>query len=429
MTCPMNRREMLRISAAAGLAAGTAAVGFGQTRPKPPRIGIIGTGSRATSLLPILLSTDVEIAAICDIDAAALSNAAEIIAKARNGRKPAGYSNGPKDYQRLLQRDDIEAVFIAAPMQLHARMSIDALKAGKHVLAEVSAAVTLEECWGIVRATEETGRLYMLAENCCYYDYVMMIGNMVRKRLFGDLTYAETGYVHDCRSLLFKPDGTLTWRGDLARDFAGNLYPTHSLGPVAQWMKINRGDRMVSLVAGCTGQKSLLDFVAKSFPAGHAAHQIRFKVADSTTVLIRTAHDALIDLRYDIYSPRPVLSTTYYSLQGTRGSYESRLGSVYIEGRSKEHTWDPESKYAKEFEDPLWAQSRKEASKAGHGGCDYFAMTEFVKMLQRGGPSPIDCYDAAAWSCIMPLSAKSLAEGGAPQEIPDFTRGKWESRT
>ena len=428
MPIPLNRREMLRLSAAAGLAAGFSSVVVGQNPSKPIRLGMIGVGSRGTGLLTLALATDVEIVALCDIDPAALNNATELVAKARNGRKPVGYSNGSKDYQRMLQRDDLDAVIVAAPMQWHTIMSVEAMRAGKHVLSEVSGAMTVEECWGIVRATEETGKLYMLAENCCYYDYVMMIRNMVKQGLFGDLTYAECGYVHDCRFLLFKPDGTLTWRGELARDYAGNLYPTHSLGPVAQWMGINRGDRMVSLVAGCTGQKSLLDFVARQFPAGHPARQIRFKVADSTTVLIRTAKGAMIDLRYDVYSPRPVVSTTYFSLQGTKGSYESRTENVYIEGRSKDHTWDPVSKYAKEFEDPLWTRSRKDASVAGHGGCDYFAISEFVNMLRRGGPSPIDCYDAAAWSVILPLSAKSLAEGGAPQEIPDFTRGKWESR-
>jgi len=351
-----------------------------------------------------------------------------VVVKARDGRKPAGYAQGPFDYRRMLQRDDLDAVIVGTPMQVHAPMSIDAMRAGKHVLSEVAAAMTMDECWGLVRAAEETGKIYMLSENCCYYDYTLMILNMVQKGLFGELTYAECGYVHDCRSLLFEGDGKLTWRGEMARDYSGNLYPTHSFGPVAQWFGINRGDRMVSLVAGATGQKSLLDFVAKRFPADHPARQIKFKVADSTSVLIKTAKGGLIDLRFDIHSSRPVVSTTYYSLQGTKASYESRTGSLWIEGRSKGHAWEPAGDYAKEFEHPMWARFRQEAAGAGHGGIDFFAVREFLETVRRNGPSPIDCYDAAAWSSVIPLSAKSLAEGGAPQEIPDFTKGKWETR-
>jgi predicted dehydrogenase len=376
----------------------------------------------------LALAAGVEVAALCDINQAALDNAITIVAKARGGRKPAGYSNGPKDYQRLLQRDDLIAVIVAPPIQWHAAVSADALKAGKHVLSEVAPALTLDECWALVHATEESGKLYMLAENCCYYDDVMMLRNIVRQRLFGDLTYAECGYVHNCRTLLFNDKGELTWRGELTRDCAGAWYPTHQLGPVAQWLGINRGDRMVSLVASSTGNASLRDYVRQRFPAGHPARDIKFKLADSTSVLIRTAKGVLIDLRFDVVSPRPVVSTTYFSLQGTRGSYESRTNTIYIEGRSQHEKWDPMSKYAKEFEDPLWTRSRKEAASAGHGGADYFTISEFIKMVQRGGPSPIDCYDAAAWAAIIPLSAKSLAEGGKPQEIPDFTGGKWESR-
>lgn len=137
----------------------------------------------------------------------------------------------------------------------------------------------------------------------------------------------------------------------------------------------------------------------------------------------------MIDLRADGCSPRPVVSTTYFSLQGTRGSYESRINNIYVEGRSKADTWDPISTFAKEFEDPMWTRSRQAANGTSHDGGDYFTIAEFANMLHTGGPAPIDCYDAAAWSSIIPLSAKSLAEGGAPQEIPDFTQGKWENRS
>jgi hypothetical protein len=246
--------------------------------------------------------------------------------------------------------------------------------------------------------------------------------------MFGTPTYAECGYVHDCRGLLFKDNGALTWRGELARDCPGNWYPTHSLGPVAQWLGINRGDRMTSLVAGSAASASLRGYVERRFPAGHPARRIQFKGSDSVSVLIKTAKGALIDLRYDTSSPRPAPITTHYSLQGDKGCYVSQTNNIYIEGRSKEREWESAANYAEEFAHPLWTRLQRQAAGSGHGGIDFIVVHEVLNALQQGAASPIDCCDAAAWSAVIPLSVKSLAEGGTPQEIPDFTGGKWETR-
>lgn len=432
----IGRREFLRLGAAAGLTAGLRPAALGQDKPKPEpvRLGVIGVGGRGTHLLRLALASGVEVPSLCDIKPAHLNRAIDIVRKEREGRKPAGYSKGPTDYRRMLKRDDLDAALVATPQQLHAVMSIDALRAGKHVLSEVAAAMTLEECWGLVRAAEETGKVYMLAENCCYVHHVMVIRNMARQGLFGELTFAECGYVHDCRALAFEADGTLTWRGELVRDHVGNLYPTHSLGPVAQWLGINRGDRMVSLVAMGSKRAGMRAYVAKRFPLNHPARKIRFKECDSTNVLIRTAKGALIDLRYDTISSRPHPDTCYYSLQGAKASYDSRIASIWIDGRTKGYGWEPLGNYSKEFEDPLWTRGRQQAAGSGHGGADFFVLGAFFDSVRAptegssGGPPPIDAYDAAAWSSIIPLSAKSLAEGSRPQEIPDFTRGKWQTR-
>jgi len=357
-----HRRNLLKIGVAAGLSVlsdPAPAQEKGQAGARPVRMGVIGTGGRGTYLLRLLLQAGIEVPALCDIHQGRLRAASDLVAKARHGRRPAEFNNGPRDYQHMLQRDDLEAVLIATPMQIHAAMAIDAMRAGKHVLSEVAAAMTLDDCWGLVRAAEETGKIYMLSENCCYYDYVLMMANIVKAGLFGELTYAECGYVHNCSSRLFDAEGKLTWRGEMARDFAGNLYPTHAIGPVAKWLGINRGDRMVSLVAGSTTQASIRDYVRSRFSADHPARQVAFRSADSTSVLIRTAKGRLIDLRYDISSPHPLVSTTYCSLQGTKGSYESRIGSIWLAGRTPSDTWEPAVKYAHEFESPLWRASRQ----------------------------------------------------------------------
>ncbi|MBP7936462.1 MAG: Gfo/Idh/MocA family oxidoreductase [Phycisphaerae bacterium] len=166
---------------------------------------------------------DVDVVAVCDVAAGQAKNARDILVRAGRPVPEDDGEKGPTDYRRMLDRKDLDAVIIATPISDHATMSIDALRAGKAVLSEVSAAVTMDDCWALVRAVEETGKLYMMAENVCYFRECMLILNMVQQGLFGGgFPYGECGYVHDCRSLLFNLDGSLTWRGGmLYRDSTG----------------------------------------------------------------------------------------------------------------------------------------------------------------------------------------------------------------
>ncbi len=422
----LSRREFLKAGVAAGVAAGLGTMSVAKGDSSPTRVGFIGVGGRGTYLLGLSLGMkEVEVRAICDINESHLSRAQSVVQEAR-GTKPVGYSAGPEDYRQLLARDDIDAVVIATPMQLHGKMSVDSLRAGKHTISEVAAACTLDECWELVKAVEETGRLYMLAENCCYLRSNMVILNMVEQGLFGDITYAECGYVHDCREIKFNADGTLTWRGELARDYIGNLYPTHSLGPVAQWMGINKRDRLVSLVSRTTRQASIERYAAMRFGKDSPAARVRFAVGDSTTTLIRTVSGAVIVLRYDTSSARPHPATTYYALQGLKASYESEGEKIWVEGASRSLAWEPFSKYADQYEHPKWKAWQEEPEKTEDGGTDFFVVREFIEAVREGRPSPVDVYDAVTWSSIMPLSAESIRGGGKPVEIPDFTRGKWK---
>jgi hypothetical protein len=232
----ITRRGFLQMGAAAGLTATWVRAGGSQQPVKTLRLGVIGVGGRGTYLLTVALGFDaVEVSAICDVDPKRVDQASALVEKARD-KRPAGFSEGPTDYRRLLAREDVDAVIIATPMQLHGVMSVDALRARRHVLSEVAAAVTLDECWALVRAAEESGRLYMMSENCCYYRQNLMVRQMVRAGLFGDMTYAECGYVHDCRALAFNPDGSLTWRGSWpAISSATSIRPTRSVPSASGW--------------------------------------------------------------------------------------------------------------------------------------------------------------------------------------------------
>ena len=411
-----NRRRWL------GMAAGAAAAVPGRGAQKPVRIALIGAGSRGTGLLRVLLSfPDVQIPAICDIDEKSLSRAADLAQKAL-GRRPEGYSKGPGDYRRMLERTDIDAVLIATPQDSHAAMSMDAMRAGKFAASEVPACITLEECRELVLTERKTKSGYMLLENYRYRRDVMQVANMARQGVFGDLTYAECAYIHEIRSMRFNPDGTLTWRGRNAAENIGDLYPTHSLGPVCGWLGINRGDRLVSMVTMASKAAATHEYAVRRFGKDSPASQVKFLNGDTNNTLIRTAQGRLIAVRYDVASPRPS-GMGQYALQGTRGSYESAFGEakVYIEGRSPAHKWEPLEKYQAEYEHPYWASRGAAAVKTGHGGGDYFVISDLLEAI-RTGQSPINAVDAATWSAVRPLSAESLRRGSSAVEIPDFSR-------
>lgn len=384
------------------------------------RLGIIGVGNRGSSLLADLLGhAGTQVTAICDIDASAAARAVEVVRKAR-GNSPESYTRGPEDYLRMLQREDIDAVGVFTPIKLHAAMAIAAMKAGKHVLSEVPAAVTIEECEQLVRTAEQTRRFYMMAENCCYYEACMMVLEMVGRGMFGDLTYAECGYIHELRAELFNRDGSLNWRGEMQRDMVGNWYPTHGLGPVSQWLGINRDDRFVSLTAAMTPPTSLKRYVIERFGKDHPSARIDWRCGDSTTALIKTQKGRVIEVRFDIASPRPHPMTTHYLLQGSKGAYLFDGERIWIEGRSKGNKWEPAAPYMKEFSHPLWKAWGDKGRSSGHNGADYFVTRAFVEALRNGQRPPIDVYDAAAWSSVTALTRASIEGGGKVVEFPKF---------
>ena len=318
---------------------------------------------------------------------------------------PRVISGDAKEYRRLLELRDVDAVVVATPMQLHAAIAVDSLRAGKHTLSEVAAATTLRECWGLVNASEETGRIYMLAENACYQRNVSTVATMVKHGIFGDLTFAECGYVHELWDRNFKEDGTLDWRGELVAK-PGNWYPTHSVGPVAQWLGINRGDRFVSLVSTQSLYAGMRAYVDRRFGKDSSAARTHF-AGDTNLSLIHTDRGRVIEIRLDVLSNRPIPTTTYYGLQGTKASYKDHEAEakIWVEGRSKQRVWRALADYQEEFEHPLWKKWGSLATPTEHEGSDFFSFIEFIRCVRTGAKPPIDVYDAATWSAVYPLSA------------------------
>jgi predicted dehydrogenase len=430
----IERREFIKGAAGAAVGlAGMPAILQG-TDDRKVRLGIIGTGGRGRSLLGLLLRrTDTVVNALCDIDPEALQQAVTMVREA-TGKSPRTFGNGQEDFRNLVRRDDLDAVIVATPWLWHTTMAVAAMRAGKMVGVEVPAAVTVEECWDLVDTSEATGVPCMLLENVCYRRDVMAVLNMVGQGLFGEVLHCHCGYQHDLRTIKFQPGvefgpgarGEARWRTEHSIRRNGDLYPTHGVGPIAQILRINAGNRFATLTSTATKPRGLHNYIVEHGGEDHPHATIDFALGDIVTTVIRTTNGETVMVSHDTNLPRPY--SLGFRVQGTKGLWMDDNRSVYIEGVSEPHSWEPFAPYQARFDHPLWRRYEAEATGAGHGGMDFFVVHAFVESVKRQVPPPIDVYAAAAWSVISPLSEQSIALGSEPVEFPDFTRGRWVTR-
>ena len=364
----------------------------------------------------------VEVKALCDIDESRAREVREWVLESGEAA-PDLYTRGETDYRRLCERDDIDLVFTATPWRWHVPVCLEAMKTGKHVAVEVPAAYTVDDCWNLVEVAEKTRRHCVMMENCCYGQREMMILNMVRQGLFGELLHAEGAYIHDLRSIKFSDKNEGLWRLEHSIDRNGNLYPTHGLGPLAQCFDINRGDQFDFLVSMSSNARGL-DLYADEHLNPEDPRRRHYALGDMNSSLIRTKLGRTILLQHDTTSPRPYSRINL--VQGTRGTVTGYPDRIYVEERSAEHDWETVESYRDEFEHPLWLELAKAAEGAGHGGMDFLEDFRLIQSLRSGTPTDMDVYDAAAWSVVCELTETSVANGSQPVDFPDFTRGSWK---
>ena len=392
------------------------------------RLGIIGVGGRGSSLLQDLLAVEnVEVKAICDLVPEKVAKAQKAVTGAGQP-EPKGFTAGERDFEHL-NKLDLDIVYIATPWNWHVPMAIDAMKNGKHAAVEVPACTTLQECWDVVDTSEATRRHCIILENCCYGSNEMMVLGMVRDGLFGEVTHGEAAYLHDLRSILTSSEGEGLWRRFPHMKRNGNLYPTHGLGPVAHYMDIHRGDRFDYMVSVSSQEASLTAYVKANFPEGDSKRLEKYVCGDMNTSIIKTQMGRTILLQHDVVNPRPY--SRLNSISGTKGIFADYPPRVFVDGAKdspKKEDWETLDSYREKYEHPLWKKTGDLARKmGGHGGMDYVMNYRLMDCLKRGLVPDINVYDAAAWSAPTPLSETSVAQNGAPQKFPDFTRGKWNA--
>jgi len=434
MQSKLNRRQFVKSGTAAGVALAMVPNILKGKDDRKVRLGFIGVGGQGTGLLKMCLTMDdVQVPAICDIDKEALLRAQTLVEESGR-KKPAGYSKDEEDYLNLVARDDLDGVIIATPWLWHTAMAVATMKAGKYCAPEVWGASSIEECWELIEASEESGMPCMMLENHCYDRSNMAVLKMVRAGLFGELTHSECGYRHDLLGVKFRPgaefgpgaQGEARWRTQHSVKRNGDLYPTHGLGPIANCLDDNRGNRMVSLTATASKARSLHEHIVRTAGEDHPNAKINWALGDIVITVIKCQRGETITIFHDTNSPRPYSNN--YVIQGTKGlwmEHRALTNAIYIEGKSPAHKWESLDDYLGEWEHPLWKNFINDGVRGGHGGAGFLKTRAFVECVKRQIPTPIDVYDTAAWVVVTPLSEQSIALGSEPVEFPDFTRGRW----
>jgi len=357
------------------------------------KIGIVGARRGSAFAAAFREMADVAVAALCDLDPRALA------ATADRFRIPQRFA----EYEQMLATD-LDAVVVASPMPLHVPHAAAALAAGKHVLSEVPAAVDLKQCWELVRAARASPALYMFSENVNFGREVGVIGQMIRQGLFGELYFGEGGYIHEVKALCEQTP----WRREWGVGRNGCTYATHALGPLLDWT----GDRVAAV--SCLG-------------SGHHYRDPRgerYGMEDSVVMNCKLESGGLLTLRVDMLSNRPHI-TTYFTLQGTKGCYESGRGfeersRVWLADRcAGPEEWRDLAEFEAEFLPAPWRQAPDNARGSGHGGADYQVARVFVDSVRSGTPA-IDVYRGLDMTLPGLVSQESIRRGGAPVPVPDF---------
>jgi hypothetical protein len=409
---------------------GASLIGYADKPLLPVRVGFIGLGNRGADhveLVNALCPDKATIVALCDIRKEKVEEAQAVIDKTASGQKPVHYSGKEESWKELAGRDDLDLVIIATPWRLHTPMAVYCMQQGKHAACEVPIAQTMDECWQLVNTAEETRRHCMMLENVCYGDEELWVLNMAQQGVFGTLTYGEAAYIHDLKELMFSDTYYYDWwriKENIAHD--GNLYPTHGLGPVAQYMDINRGDKFDYLVAMSTLEAGMTEYSKSVKPDNPYYDLKKFRHGDMVNSLIKTHMGRTILVQHDVVTYRPY--NRINALAGTHGYHEGYPSRLSIRGNG--HGWLSEQKYNEyknQYAHPIWEKLKPEIEKyGGHGGMDFVMIYRLIDCLNRGVMLDQDVYDGVTWSSVKPASEESVGKQSAAIQLPDFTRGEWE---
>ncbi|TAJ11787.1 acetylgalactosaminidase [Marinilabiliaceae bacterium JC017] len=410
--------------------------GYAAPKLDTVRVGFVGIGDRGIGAVERMTYIDgVEITAICDTRQAALDGAQAKLAKA-GLPKAKEFTGSDLAFKEMCDSNLVDLVYIATPWKWHVPVAVAAMKGDKHAAVEVSTAKTMDECWEIVEVSEQTKKHCVILENCCYDFFELLTLNMTRQGVFGDLIHGEGAYIHNLDYWHFNKPQDDRPGGDGAYDKMwrlhenkrkANVYPTHGLGPICQAMNINRGDRMDYLTAMISDDFTLKQRIEEKAKEDPFFQQfVGWDMRGNMDMqMIRTVKGRTIMIQHDISSPRPY--SRIHMLSGTKCFAQKwplqhiAFGHDVADEAKMKELWD---KYTPEIVRRVGEMAKQ---VGGHGGMDFIMDWRLIDCLRNGLPMDLDVYDAAAWSCITPLSEWSIANKSKPIDVPDFTRGAWKT--
>ena len=422
-----TRRDFIRTigsSIAATTAAATvrpvwAAEGNKKPLDRELRLGVIGLGGRGRGEMRMVAHQEnARVVAIAELIADRIK-LIEPIAKQAGWEMPEVYTGSNDAYRKLLARDDLDAVIIATPWECHAPMAVETMNSGKYAAVEVPAALTIEECRQLVETSKSTGVPCMMMENWAFRRDNLAILMMIRQRLFGKIVHGHGSYSHDCMNWFFDPKGNPRWSGEHLKTKNTCQYLTHGVGPMIEWMDINRGDQFDYLTATSSNPLGIREHLSRKHGEDHPSTKFDYPQGDIVTTVIKTTGGKTLVLNNDLTLPRPY--DNRWMIQGTMGIYNEQRAAVYLEGVSpKSHQWEPFAPYQEKYEHLFWKDTTEAQRKVSHGGTDFVMMREFLKAVRRQTQTPLDVYDSVAMSAINPLTARSIAKGSQPTKFPEF---------
>lgn len=392
------------------------------------RIAFIGLGMRGEDAVRRYMYLDgIEIVALCDVVPEKIEKCQKTLEK--NNKQRALSFTGTEDWKLVCQLENVDLVYVCTQWDLHTPIALEAMKNGKHVALEVPAALSMEECWQLVNYAEKYQRHCIMLENCVYDFFEMATLNMTQKGVFGEIVHVEGAYIHDLRWLQFDDVSGYwnNWRLKYNTNHTGNPYPTHGLGPIATILNLHRGDKMNYLVSVSSDQFGMSLYAKDKFPSNEPKTKQNYLLGDMNTTIIKTQMGKTIMLQHDITSPRPY--SRHHLISGTKG-FAQKYPFEVMAFEPNAHQFITEQQMEdtlKKYDHPFNIEIGELAKKVGgHGGMDFVMDYRLIYCLRNGLPLDMDVYDAAEWSCIVPLSEISVLHNGAPVEIPDFTRGSWK---
>ena len=395
------------------------------------KIGVIGLGGRGYNMMKWVFmpmkDEGVDIVAVCDVISARAEKAADTVAES-GAKKPFVTT----DYNELLSLEGLDAVYIAVSWEAHVEIAVAAMKAGVYVGLEAGGAYSLDDCYKLVHTYEETGTELMFMENCCYGKRELMALNMARQGVFGEIMHCNGAYCHDLRKEVTEglENGHYRLRNYIYRNCEN--YPTHEIGPIAKLLNINNGNRFLTLSSFSSRAKGMHEYTVKTKGADHPLAKVDFAQGDVVTTVITCAGGQTVCITLETCLPRGY--SRRFEVHGTKGMYMEDNDSIFIDGNEEhqknEWNWKPmwgnAEKFEEEYLHPLWKSGKIEND--AHGGIDHLTVYAFINAVKTGAHAPIDVYDAATYMSISVLSEDSIALGGAPVAIPDFTAGRWTER-